>query len=53
MIIENRQGMAATPAKREVALEIHLPKMIGDASLESLPGSVLDALLRIQATVAS
>src|SRR5215469_3843174 len=51
MLIQNRQWMA-TPGKRcEMALEVHLPKLVGGFMLKALPGRCCLALHRLNAAM--
>ena len=49
MVIENGERMTAPVADREVALEVHLPQLVGLIALEALIGSgmLVSALLKL------
>src|ERR1700722_11886139 len=50
MVVCDRQRMAATTVDRtEIALEIHLPQLVGRLSLKPLHGSTLERLLLLDA----
>jgi len=53
MVIEHRQGMTTTVLKRDVALKIHLPKIVGDRMFKALPSGMFIALAGVQTPVAT
>lgn len=53
VVIEYGQGVTTATLERHMALEIHLPEVIGDRMLEALPGAVLGALGGVHPPVAA
>ncbi|MDK1039823.1 MAG: hypothetical protein QGD91_13145, partial [Actinomycetota bacterium] len=51
VIIQHRQGMASTEFHRKMALEVHLPQIVGTLMLETYPSLVLARLRLIDQTV--
>lgn len=52
VIVEDGERMTAGCIGSEVALEVHLPELIGSGVLEALETAMLDRLLRVDAAVA-
>src|SRR5829696_6328010 len=43
MIVQDRQGVAAASSDSEVALEVHLPEVVGLLMLEAVEGAMVEA----------